>query len=546
MASRIAQVAARRPTGRYVYESESDEELDYTVPASAAAAAEAVAIVEYSSDSDSEPESPPAGAARALALANEIDPWDEWDKQCRQRAWCAASRGARAPRAASVQPRHDDMNELQDMLARFQLQRREAEAKEHAAFEQRNARLWDGIEKAIRDAESREAREAEQLAAARRRQEQAEADAKRAREAEHARIAQEERMAAEKRARDAEQAAARQAAEAEAKRTAAMRGGDAVWPQAQAEYDEWAAEMARIKQDVLPRVAANADMRKRAFTAKRAITPKIGQLTNSVGEIARITGAIGQVLADARADGDVMYYWVLNHLAKGLIRQAEQEVAAKQDTAFPLARVVLGLVLAGHPGVGEVLMARLVKKCPWVLGYVPQRSASMDEPTFRRKLGFKTDDETAQVYASRMSGILALYFAILQLRVTDAEATAGLGADTAEALAARVPEPLRPVRMWVWQVRNLTPPHTQQPLVPALWCTFIEIAGPAALARYGRQTAKVWRLLAAGMREHKLGSGGEVEKDAVHASLVKLQLVLDAWEQGSLDAHTTGGRNMAP
>lgn len=85
MTSRLTKLAPRRPTGRYVYESESDD--DYWPGDAGAAAAAAVADIEYSSDSDSELESPPAGAARTLALANEIDPWDEWDKRCRQQAW---------------------------------------------------------------------------------------------------------------------------------------------------------------------------------------------------------------------------------------------------------------------------------------------------------------------------------------------------------------------------------------------------------------------------------------------------------------------------
>lgn len=74
----------------------------------------------------------------------------------------------------------------------------------------------------------------------------------------------------------------------------------------------------------------------------------------------------------ASPSGEI-YVWVLNHLSKCLIRQAEQEVAAKQDTAFPLARVVVWLMLLGHGELGEVLMARLNKKCPWTVGYLPGR-----------------------------------------------------------------------------------------------------------------------------------------------------------------------------
>jgi len=43
-----------------------------------------------------------------------------------------------------------------------------------------------------------------------------------------------------------------------------------------------------IKEKVLPYVSGNGDLRKQCFAAKRQITPKVGQLTNSRQEITRI------------------------------------------------------------------------------------------------------------------------------------------------------------------------------------------------------------------------------------------------------------------
>lgn len=43
-----------------------------------------------------------------------------------------------------------------------------------------------------------------------------------------------------------------------------------------------------IKQDVLAVIAGDSDRRKRCFAAKRAITPKVGQLTNTREEVVRI------------------------------------------------------------------------------------------------------------------------------------------------------------------------------------------------------------------------------------------------------------------
>ncbi|PKI85438.1 hypothetical protein MVES_000681 [Malassezia vespertilionis] len=445
-----------------------------------------------------------------------------------------------------------DMHEIANMLSHFQMQHKETEQKERAAFERRNADLWEGIEKAVRDAETRAEHEAEQLAAARKRQEQAKADAKKARELEMARIAEEKKAAEERKA--AEAAAQRARAEQDKAEEVfnTMRGGEHVWPQAAREYAHWQERMRYVKQDILPQVKANADWRKQCFAAKRAITPKIGQLTNERQQIQRVTTEVAAILTQARSVPDkhastVLYYWMLNHLAKSLIRQAEQEVAARQETAFPLARTALGLMLLGHDTLGEVLMARLVKKCPFVLAYVPERKAGVDEAAYRKTLGLKVDgEETVHMYATRMTGIAALYFACLQSSLVSVAETISVGANL-PALAKHLCAPFRPDRLWTWSVRCTTPPITQQPLLPALWSTFLEVAGPAYLQRFGTQARKLLAMLFhAGIQQQKLAPVTEKEevsqRNAIKAASVRLRLILESWEQrGNLDEYASGG-----
>jgi len=67
------------------------------------------------------------------------------------------------------------------------------------------------------------------------------------------------------------------------------------------------------------------------------------------------------------------YAYLLSHLSKALIKQAESEVSAKAEAAFPLARVVLGLILRGHGALSDILFARFVKKCPWVVPFYPNK-----------------------------------------------------------------------------------------------------------------------------------------------------------------------------
>jgi len=72
-------------------------------------------------------------------------------------------------------------------------------------------------------------------------------------------------------------------------------------------------------------------------------------------------------------DLPVAYLYLLSHVSKSLLHQAENEVLAKAEAAFPLAKLVIGLMLRGHAALGEILIARFVKKCPWVLPFYPAK-----------------------------------------------------------------------------------------------------------------------------------------------------------------------------
>lgn len=553
--SRLARVQQPKPSGRYCYEISSDES-DVDEEAAYLHAGHATLHPWSDESSESEGEDEVTRTVQrdvtAIRLANELDPWDKWEQTCRRRAWYTIQhRGHGGTRSRTTTPAPDTgVDEIEEILARFQLQQSHMQKKEREAFEQRNASLWEGIDKAIRNAEKRAAEEAEQLANARKRQEEAEKQAKLAREAELKRM-DEEKKAAEARKRE-EDARKREQEQQQQKELATnvLRGGKHLWPVAKGEYERCYTYMKQVKEDILPSIAKNPDWKKQCFAAKRSITPKVGQLTNTKAEIARITLAIADVLEQARRvpDKDAayrLYTWMLNHLSKCLIRQAEQEVAARQETAFPLARLVMGLLLREHAQLGDVLMARLVKKCPWILGYVPERGTQQGEE-HRKRLGFKTVDETVPSYVARMVGISAFYFACLQTPLDTVAACCGLPPSMSlEQAAQQVPDLLRPGRMWIWQVRSMTSPVAQQAIVVSLWCTFLEVAGPSALLRYKKQAIKVWRLLLDEGLQGKLGakSGDDVQR----AAEVRLRLILETWSStGTLGEHASPGRDMDP
>uniref|UniRef100_V5ESZ8 mRNA export factor GLE1 n=1 Tax=Kalmanozyma brasiliensis (strain GHG001) TaxID=1365824 RepID=V5ESZ8_KALBG len=509
---------------------------------------------------------PTASIASAIKLASIVgDDWDEWNRNSARLAWHRArisrrdTPGARSTPGARQSTAPDtDIDEVQALLSSLNMRRTQEDAEVKAAFEARNKDLWSGIDASILAAEN-EARkvaaaEAARLEAARKMQEEAERKAASARQAELERIEAEKKAAAaetDRLKKEAEaEAAAQKETEAEQAKAQAMGGsGEDIRKAALAEHDGWMTKIRHIKSNVLPAISSNPDLRKQCFAAKRQITPKIGQLTNSRTEITRIATAIASVLDAAKqaasgGGGDV-YTWILNHLSKCLIRQAEQEVAAKQDTAYPLARVVVWLVLGGHVELADVLMARLCKKCPWVIPVWPPRR-DLDEPTYRKVMGYKAD-ETTENYSNRMSGITAFYFAILQTTPSAPPGASSLDVD-------KIPLHLRSTTLWRWSVRALTPSamaFLDHPMCPSIWSVFIEIAGTQALGLYGKQMKKLFALLLEqGVQGKKAGWLKHAEdKPYVKAGTVRLELLLMDWKASpgqSVIQGATKGVQMEP
>ncbi|CAO1627565.1 unnamed protein product [Parajaminaea phylloscopi] len=504
---------------------------------------------------------------QSIRVAGEEDDWDgEWGDVVRRSSsrWreIVSRPGQDQSRATSIlspvaKPADQiDFAEVEQTLSRLRLEKEDSERKDRADFEAREKKLWASIEDAIRAAETearqRAQEEADRLASARRAQEEAEKRAKAAREDEERKIKEEQ---AQRERAKAEQEQERKLAEEEERKlaeaeklkeaTAGMGGGDVLRVQAREEYTAWRDKMKHIKEQVLPVVASNTQWRKQCFAAKRQITPKIGQLTNSRQEIVRITTALSALLNEAKGapcPKQEIYTWILNHLAKCLIRQAEQEVAVKFDTAYPLARVVVWLLLDGHAELGEVLMARLVKKSCWCLGYVPAKVAGQDDADYAKAVGRASPDETSVQFASRQAGILAFYFAICQTPPTSMGSSgSGFGGGSPVDVSL-IPPHMRPRALWTWQARCITPPMTRHAIVPSLWAALMEVAGDRVLTVYGRQMVKVWTLL---YQQGIMGARAEfVKLEEGKAASGRLQLLLEDWKSRGGKAAILKGREM--
>ncbi|BGP51045.1 Nuclear pore complex nucleoporin component [Rhodotorula kratochvilovae] len=500
------------------------------------------------------------------------DALDAWDDKARASSWAAANRTFRlslarskslspalaASRSSSSAAAAADMSSIQGMLSQLALQQKEEAAALVRSFEQRNAALWDSIEASIRAAEAEEGERQRVLAEARRREEEAERRAKEMREAEERkaeeerkRAAEEEKEKAARRAEEEKKDAEDKAERAEEERAAAakasalgLQSGDAEGSP-EAEFKRWTAKMQHIKQAVLPVVSQNLAWRKACYQAKRAITPKIGQLTSSSEAIARIIAQLDDVLKSMRAPAPTgpgapePYTWTLNHLAKALVKQAETEVTAKLGTAYPLGRVVVGLLLRGHAELGDVLMARLVKKCFWITAHWPRKLPDQTDEAHQKMLGHAppSSSETLVQYAERMSGLVALYGAIVQT----SPLSAPQGPPPSPSVLANVPAHFRPAAGWRWFVLMLRAPLVGLEPAPLLLVTFLEVAGEALLEVYGRQMHKALEvLLREGVRGGKAGFS-----EKARSSSVRLLLWLEEWEKTG-KAECAKGREVDP
>ncbi|SCU95547.1 LANO_0E10682g1_1 [Lachancea nothofagi CBS 11611] len=168
-----------------------------------------------------------------------------------------------------------------------------------------------------------------------------------------------------------------------------------------------------IKMEVVEPVKKDTALKSILSKHKRRINPKFGQLTNSEQHLRTIVSEL-TTLVDQTKPNKLGYEWILNFIAKALVSQAETEVRVKPESALPLAKLALYL-LARYSELLEFLMARFIKKCPFVIGY----TCNIDSEEGRYKMGWKRarddawEDETS--YDERMGGIVTFFATISRL-----------------------------------------------------------------------------------------------------------------------------------
>lgn len=236
-----------------------------------------------------------------------------------------------------------------------------------------------------------------------------------------------------------------------------------------------------IKVEIVEPVKKDTNLKKLLAQHKRKINPKFGQLTNSMSQLESIFNELSVLIEQTRPN-QLGYKWILNFISKAVVSQAESEVAVKPESALPLGKLCLSL-LVKYPELKELLLARFVKKCPLVIGY----TCSIDTEEGRKRMGWrrrsdgKWEEDTS--YDERMGGIMTLFAVITRLSLP-------------QEIIKSTTHPLPISHSWKIVARIANTPlsllNNSHFVVLAAWW---EAAAAQFLLAYGRQAQKLLDLI---------------------------------------------------
>lgn len=187
------------------------------------------------------------------------------------------------------------------------------------------------------------------------------------------------------------------------------------WTRVQEEFNAHKKTIVQIKEAVVGSIMKDPRLRQVCLSIRTRLTPRVGQLTNSKKQLVEVHAEISQVLRSAQAEGELVYQYALNVVSKLAVSQAESEVPADIQSAIPLASLMV-LIWRDFKQLGDYLIPRIVKKCPYVIGYL----CSTESREGRSRMGYHDKEdkyETEDKYELRMVGITAFWTAMTQTKL---------------------------------------------------------------------------------------------------------------------------------
>ncbi|KAJ4478657.1 GLE1-like protein-domain-containing protein [Lentinula edodes] len=447
------------------------------------------------------------------------DPYEEWEKDMKKDSLRAARKNYNDSEAQFIryqnQRRIEDSKRLaaafkQDELQliqkldglRLQQQAREKTLQEKLA--ERNEILWKRIEASIKleqdkeqvkldeqrrvreEAEKRRREEEENTRREEQRKRDEEERKRREEEGEKRKKEEEERRLREEKEaaiQEAKEREERLKSEEENRKAAGMTTSEEDWKEARKNLQVVKTQGTRL-------VKATPTLKPTWSSARRAITAKIGQLTNDAETINRVSSQLVEILLPVnRPLPPPVYTALLSALAKALVLQAETEITAEKRSAIPLAEVTFNC-LERLEGFSEVLFAKITQRIgPWALPCpIPEKDFDdrpwKDNQEVRRIQGFRSGEdgviETQSQYTDRVKGVMRLYFSVLKITPKKA--------------------PLKKMfqlpRYWTWMARLLGSKTLLATAVGAeVLFVALEVLGADALLIWGYQFVKMLRVI---------------------------------------------------
>ncbi|KAI0826637.1 GLE1-like protein-domain-containing protein [Trametes gibbosa] len=435
---------------------------------------------------------------------NHHDPYEEWEKETRQEAFRIARQQHAQVRSEQRKERHQartkaqqeleaiheqQLKEVQRQLSEMNLKKRQDEEQLRSQWKERDRRLWERIDAVIK---LEEEKMRVKLEGERRKREEEERirrviEEKKRQEDERKRHEEEEKS----KKREQEDEERRQVVEAERARAERERTEEQERKALglTTAFEDWKRArdtLKALKNGPMKTVKSDKALKSIWSAGRRAITPKIGQLTNDLQAINKISQQIIEIVRPLRPHPPPVYVALLSSVAKAILLQAEIEVTAEKRSAIPLAQVTTNL-LGVLDGFADVFWARLCQRAGgWPIPIVvPAKDADgvpLSDEGRRKALGYRPDEGLAD-YTTRVSGIMRVYFHILVTPVI---------------------QPLDPVvrlpRYWTIFSRMLKNPSLLDSCVaPSVLHAALDVGGLLAREVWGQQWVRLLSLLYEGV-----------------------------------------------
>jgi nucleoporin GLE1 len=232
-------------------------------------------------------------------------------------------------------------------------------------------------------------------------------------------------------------------------------------------------EIKKIKNEIRPAVKENKEWKNQTLKLKLRINTRVIQISSTKESVNEISTDLNNILNQGKQISTEVYYWLMDFLAKAIMKQAENEIGINKVMAFPVAHVINNIV-NNHEPFFKIFIGRLYKKCIYLVPRYINKTKDKTDIEYLKEIGYKKSGkgmENESRYYNRIEGMVSLFSAIIQTPSTNENSKLNMASG------------------WTWLARLLNMPPRKITLFVLI--TFLEIAGYEMLNVYGKQMNKI-------------------------------------------------------